>query len=79
MIFTANSISTGHPNAFLPTDKISSASLSKDILPHFKIGEKETILVPGYKRESLMVPSSFEIELPNRFLHFINSISAIYE
>ena len=22
---------------------------------------------------------TFEIELPNRFLHFINSISAIYE
>ena len=47
LMFTANSISTGQPKAFLPMDKISEASLAKGILSHFRIGENETILVPG--------------------------------
>ena len=32
--------------------------------PHFKIGEKETILVPISDNESLIVPSSLEMVLP---------------
>ena len=71
-ILTANSISTGQPNALFPIDRISRASFTNGIVSHFNIGAKDTIRVPFTDRVSLMVSSSLEITLP----HHLNAPSS---
>ena len=66
-IFTANSISTGHPRAFLPIESISFANEARGMVSHFNIGANETTLVPNVDKESLIVLSSCEITLPIHF------------
>ena len=67
LMFTANSISTGQPSAFLPMDSISLDSSENGIVSHFKTGANETIRDPLIDRLSFIVPSSCEITLPDHF------------